>query len=120
VVALATGVTHGDLVAYCLGKPGAEEDMPWERDLVAKVGGEISAFPGGDGVGLECGRDAEEAGELRLAHPDAVTVTAHIGRFGRNGIALDGPIPDDELRGLVGASYDAVVAKLPKRLRPGQ
>ena len=27
-------------------------------------------------------------------------------------------MPDDELRELVDASYDAVVAKLPKRLRP--
>ena len=43
---------------------------------------------------------------------------AYIGRHGWNSIRLDGTIPDDELCELVDASYDAVVAKLPKRLRP--
>ena len=44
---------------------------------------------------------------------------AYIGRYGWNSIALDGATPDDdELRELVDASYDAVVARLPKRLRP--
>ena len=119
MVALAAGVVnHDDLVAYCLGKPGAEEDMPWEGDLVAKVGGKIFAFLGGEGVGLKCGRDAEDAAELRQAYPDAVGVMAYIGRFGWNTITLDGTVPDDELRELVDASYDAVVAKLPRRLRP--
>ena len=34
---------HADLVAYCLAKPGAVPDTPWEEDLVAKVGGKIFA-----------------------------------------------------------------------------
>ncbi|MHA6783437.1 MmcQ/YjbR family DNA-binding protein [Pseudonocardia saturnea] len=111
-------MTHEELVAYCLGKSGAVPDTPWEGDLVAKVGGKICAFLGGDGVGLKCGRDADEAGELRLRFPDSVTVSHYIGRYGWNAIALDGAIDDEELRELVDASYDAVVAKLPRRLRP--
>jgi predicted DNA-binding protein (MmcQ/YjbR family) len=31
---------------------------------------------------------------------------------------VDGAIDDGELREIVDASYDAVVAKLPRRLRP--
>ena len=31
-------VTHDELIAYCLAKPGAWEDEPWEGDTVAKVG----------------------------------------------------------------------------------
>ena len=81
---------HADLVAYCLAKPGAVPDTPWEEDLVAKVGGKIFAFLGGGGVGLKCGRDADEAAELRLRFPDTVTVMAYIGRYGWNSIALDG------------------------------
>ena len=109
---------HADLVAYCLAKPGAAPDTPWEEDLVAKVGGKIFAFLGGAGVGLKCGRDADEAAELRQRFPDSATVMPYIGRYGWNSIALDGAIGDDELRELVDASYDAVVARLPKRLRP--
>ena len=97
-------MTHEELVAYCLGTPGAVPDTPWEGDLVAKVGGKICAFLGGDGVGLRCGRDADEAGELRF--PDSVSV----GRYGWTAIVLDGAIDDEELRELVDASYDAVVA----------
>ena len=109
---------HADVVAYCLAKPGAVPDTPWEEDLVAKVGGKIFAFLGGGGVGLKCGRDADDAAELRLRFPDTATVMPYIGRYGWNSIALDGAIEDDELRELVDASYDAVVARLPKRLRP--
>ena len=43
---------------------------------------------------------------------------AYIGRHGWNAVIVDGTIPDDELRELVDASYNAVVAKLPRRLRP--
>ena len=109
---------HAEVVAYCLAKPGAVPDTPWEEDLVAKVGGKIFAFLGGNAVGLKCGRDADEAAELRLRFPDTATVMPYIGRYGWNSVALDGAIEDDELRELIDASYDAVVARLPKRLRP--
>jgi predicted DNA-binding protein (MmcQ/YjbR family) len=111
-------MTHEEMVAYCLGKPGAGLDEPWEDDLVAKVGGKIFAFLGGDGVGVKCGRDADEAAEVRHRYPQAATVMAYIGRYGWNTVRLDGTVPDDELRELVDASYNAVVAKLPRRLRP--
>ena len=46
-----------DFLAYCLAKPGAWPDEPWEGDVVAKVGDKIFAFVG-DGttaLGLKCG-----------------------------------------------------------------
>lgn len=89
---------------------------------MAKVGGKVFAFldngADGGGVGRKCGRDADEAGELRDRYPGTVTVSAYVGRYGWNSIALDGAIPDDELLELIDASYDAVVAKLPKAKRP--
>lgn len=115
-------MNRAEALAYCLAKPGAAPDEPWEGDVVAKVGGKIFAFLGNsdgpDGMGLKCGRDADEAAELRLAYPNTVTVSAYIGRHGWNSIQLDGTIPDDELTELIDASYEMVVAKLPKRLRP--
>jgi predicted DNA-binding protein (MmcQ/YjbR family) len=111
-------VNHDELVAYCLAKPGATPDEPWEGDLVAKVGGKIFAFLGGGGLGVKCGPTADEAAELRHRYPDHATVMPYIGRHGWNSVVVDGTIPDEELRELVDESYAAVVAKLPKRLRP--
>ncbi|MCP2278531.1 Predicted DNA-binding protein, MmcQ/YjbR family [Nocardia amikacinitolerans] len=107
------------LLAYCLAKPGAWQDEPWEGDVVAKVGDKIFAFlGGGDAVGLKCGRNREEADELVRIYPDDVTASAYIGRYGWNSIRLGGAVPADELRELVDQSYDAIVGKLPKSKRP--
>ena len=104
------------LLAYCLAKPGAIQDEPWEGDVVAKVGGKIFGFNGDvKTVGVKCGRDADEAAELRDRFPNDVTVMAYIGRFGWNTVRIDGAIPDDELFELVDASYDAIVAEAPRR-----
>lgn len=107
------------LLAYCLAKPGAWQDEPWEGDVVVKVGDKIFAFlGGGDSVGLKCGRNREEADELVRIYPDDVTASAYIGRYGWNSIRVGGAVPADELRELVDQSYDAIVSKLPKSKRP--
>jgi len=106
------------LLDYCLAKPGAVPDQPWEGDFVAKVGGKIFAFTGKESVGLKCGRNRDEADELVAQYSSAVTAMAYIGRFGWNTIRLAGAVPDEEILELVDASYDAVMAKLPKSQRP--
>jgi predicted DNA-binding protein (MmcQ/YjbR family) len=95
------GITWESLLAYCLAKPGAWQDEPWEGDMVAKVGGKIFAFLGsGDApsVGLKCGPSREAADEWLLR--------------------IGGTIPDDELLEAIDASYSAIVSKLPKKDRP--
>ena len=113
-----TRLDADSLRSYCLAKPGAWADQPWEGDHVAKVGDKIFAFLGADSVGLKCGATRDEADEWLLQFPDDATVMAYIGRSGWNTLKLGGAIPDDELRDAVDASYDAVVAKLPKSKRP--
>lgn len=107
------------LLTYCLSKPGAVPDEPWEGDVVAKVGGKIFAFTHENSVGLKCARNRDDADELVAQFPDDVTAMAYIGRFGWNTVRIDGKVPDEEIRELIDASYDAVVAKLPKAKRPG-
>lgn len=108
-----------EILEYCLAKPGAWQDEPWEGDVVAKVDAKIFAFLGADTVGLKCGANREEADELVDTYPDDVSKMAYIGRSGWNTVSLGGAVPDDELLELIDASYDTVVAKLPKSRRPG-
>ena len=112
-------VTYEELLAYCLAKPGAWEDTPWEDDVVVKVAEKIFAFlGGGTSIGVKCGRDRDEADEWLLRYPEDAAVMAYIGRSGWNTLQLNGAIPDDELREAVDDSYATVVAKLPKSRRP--
>jgi predicted DNA-binding protein (MmcQ/YjbR family) len=111
-------MTPDELKEHCLAKPGAWPDQPWEGDTVAKVGPKIFAFLGPESVGVKCGATRDEADEWLARYPDDATVMAYIGRSGWNTLRLDGAIPDDEIREAVDASYDTVVAKLPRKHRP--
>lgn len=112
-------MTVDELRAYCLAKPGAWPDEPWEGDIVAKVGARIFAFLGsGSSIGLKCGPSREVADEWLHRYPGDASVMAYIGRSGWNTLRLGGAIPDDEVLEAVDASYDAIVSKLPKKDRP--
>ena len=112
-------MTLEELLAYCLAKPGAWPDEPWEGDVVAKVGPKIFAFLGsGTSVGLKCGSSREAADEWLHRYPDDAKVMAYIGRSGWNTLRTGGAIPADELLEAIDASYAAVVSKLPKKDRP--
>ena len=111
---------------YCLAKPGACQDEPWEGDVVAKVGDKIFAFLGPmeasgrdtpSGIGLKCG-DREAADVWLERYPGSVTKSAYIGQHGWNNFLLDGSIPDDEIADLIDTSYELIVAKLPRAKRP--
>jgi predicted DNA-binding protein (MmcQ/YjbR family) len=114
-------MTWEQLLAYCLAKPGAWQDEPWEGDVVVKVGPKIFAFlgsaPGGT-VGLKCGPTRDAANEWLQRYPADASVMAYIGRSGWNSLRAGGAIPDDELLEAIDASYEAVVSKLPKKHRP--
>ena len=114
-------MTYDELLRYCLGKPGAWQDEPWEGDVVVKVGSRIFAFLGSapvSSVGLKCGPNRDVADEWLHRYPEDASVMAYIGRSGWNTLRIGGAIPDDEVREAIDASYDAVVGKLPKRERP--
>jgi predicted DNA-binding protein (MmcQ/YjbR family) len=110
-----------DLLAYCLAKPGAWQDEPWEGDVVAKVGSKIFAFFGSGttaSVGLKCGASREAADEWLLRYPDDASVMAYIGRSGWNTLRIGDAIPADEITEAIDSSYAAIVSKLPRKDRP--
>jgi len=112
---------RAELLAYCLAKPGAWQDEPWDGDVVVKVGSKIFAFLGdgsGRAVGVKCGANRTVADEWLVRYPDEASVLPYIGRSGWNSLRFGGAIPDDEVFEAVDASYEAVVLKLPKKDRP--
>ncbi|GAA1702947.1 hypothetical protein GCM10009745_57850 [Kribbella yunnanensis] len=111
-------LSRNDVLEYCLGKPGAWQDEPWDGDVVAKVAEKIFVFMGTDSVGLKCGANRDEADELVAAYPEDVSKMPYIGRSGWNTVRFGGGVPDDEVFELIDASYDTVVSKLPKSRRP--
>ena len=111
----------GDLFSYAMGKPGAWLDEPWEGDGVVKVGSKIFAFLGSAdaaSVGVKCAATRDEANEWLKRYPQDASAMAYIGRFGWNTLRIGGAISDAELREALDSSYEAIVAKLPKRERP--
>ena len=91
---------RAELVAYCLAKPGAWLDEPWEGDVVVKVSSKIFAFLGGEPartVGVKCGPDRTVADEWLARYPDDASVLPYIGRSGWNSLRFGGAIPDDEV-----------------------
>ena len=114
-------MTREDALAYCLAKPGAWQDEPWEGDVVAKVGPKIFAFLGGGSapsVGLKCGASREEADEWLHRFPEEASAMAYIGRSGWNTLRIGGAIGDDELLEAIDVSYATIVSKLRKKDRP--
>jgi len=114
-------MTRDELLAYCVAKPGAWPDEPWEGDVVVKVGPKIFAFigaPGGDTVGVKCAPTREAADEWLHRYPADATASAYIGRSGWNRLRYAGAIPGDEILEAVDESYRWVVAKLPRKDRP--
>ena len=117
-------MTWAQLLAYCLKKPGAWQDEPWEGDVVVKVVGKIFAFLGSEpadgppGVGVKCGPNRDVADEWVQRFPDDAKAAAYIGRSGWNTLRTGGAIPDDEILEAIDDSYEQVVAKLPKKQRP--
>ena len=114
-----------ELRDYCLAKPGAWADEPWDDGVVTKVGPKIFAFlravgPAGEalGVGLKCAATREAADEWLHRYPGDATVMPYIGRSGWNSLTIGAAIPDDEILEAIDASYAMIVAKLPKKDRP--
>jgi predicted DNA-binding protein (MmcQ/YjbR family) len=89
---------------------------------VIKVGpgerGKIFAFLGAGTVGIKAAATREEADEWLQQYPEDAAVMAYIGRSGWNTLTVGGAIPDEEILEAIDDSYDLVVAKLPKSLRP--
>ena len=103
---------------FCLGLPGATEELPFGPDtLVFKVGGKIFALTDlqtFNSYNLKC--DPERAVELREAH-DYVRPGYHMNKKHWNTVLVGTGATDAQLRAWTRDSYDLIVASLPKAQR---
>lgn len=109
-----------ELLELCTTLPGAVEDYPFGDGVaVFKIGGRMFALVplAAEPAGMTVKCDPELALALRATYA-AVRPGYHTNKRHWNTVALDGSIPDDELREMVAHSYELVVAKLPRRERP--
>ena len=114
---------------YCLGMPGATEQMQWGDDLVFKVGGKMFAVmplePGGPATAgrherqewpwltLKCA--PEEFAEM--TERPGVRPAAYLARAKWISLEREDALPREEVERLLRKSYELVVAKLPKRVQ---
>lgn len=104
---------------YCLAKPGVEEYFPFDDvTLVFKVGGKMFALVGTDEIPLTINlkSDPEVALELRERY-EAVVPGFHQNKKHWNTITLDGTVRPALVKQWIDASYELVLASLPKAKR---
>ena len=108
-----------ELRDHCLSFTGAEETFPFRPEVsVFKVGGKMFALSqlGADSLRVSVKCDPELAEALRGAHA-AVIPGYHLNKRHWNTVIIDGSLPDDDVRDMIGDSYDLVVSKLPQTRR---
>ncbi len=107
------------VAAFLATFPETTEEQPFRPSVdVYKVAGKMFAILSPEetppSVSLKC--DPVLALELRAEYP-AVTAGYHLNKTHWNTVALDGTVPDNELKQMITHSYERVVATMPKAQR---
>lgn len=107
-----------DIRAYCLSKPQATEDLPFdETTLVFRVKNKIFACVSLDNPDYFCMKcDPDYAIELRDRY-DGITGAWHWNKKYWNQVTQGAEISDALVRRLIDHAYDEVVKKLPCKVR---
>ncbi|MBW7474676.1 MmcQ/YjbR family DNA-binding protein [Paenibacillus oenotherae] len=100
------------LMEFCLSKKGAVKAYPFGPEpMVIKVGGRMFALITEGGISVKC--DPVIAANLREQY-EAVKPGYHLNKQHWNTIAIDGSIPEEELKDMISHSYDLVFKGLTK------
>ena len=102
---------------FCLAFPGGTEDIKWGNDLCFCVGAKMFCVTGVDsiagGLSLKC--IPEKFAEL--IERDGIDPAAYVARYHWIHINNLNAVTPDELKALIGKSYQLVFDKLPSRIK---
>jgi predicted DNA-binding protein (MmcQ/YjbR family) len=102
---------------FCLSFPGATEDIKWGADLCFCVGEKMFCVTGADsaegGLSLKCTPEKFD----ELIEREGIDPAAYVGRYKWVHIANQNAVTLDELRSLIGTSYQLVFDKLPPKIK---
>lgn len=103
--------------AFCLSFPGATEDVKWGDDLTFCIGGKMFAVTGletsAQGISFKC--TPEKFAEL--VEREGIRPAHYVARYHWVTVEKTDALKTDELKELIGKSYEMVRDKLPKKLR---
>lgn len=101
----------------CLTFPGVTEDIKWGADLCFCVGEKMFAVTAADsssgGLSIKCTPEAF----AEMTERPGIEPAAYVGRYGWIHIKSLDMVPDDELKTLIGRSYQLVFDKLPSKVK---
>lgn len=102
---------------FCLSFPGATEDVKWGNDLCFCVGAKMFCVTGVDsndsGISVKC--TPEKFAEL--TERDGIDPAAYVARYHWIHIKNLDAVTADELKSLIGKSYQLVFDKLPSKIK---
>jgi len=101
---------------FCLSFPGATEDIKWGADLCFCVRAKMFCVTGADsftGLSLKCTPEKFD----ELIEREGIDPAAYVGRYKWVHISDLEAVTDDELKSLIGKSYQLVFDKLPPKVK---
>ena len=101
----------------CLSLPGTTEEEVWENDLTFKVAGKMFAHTVLIPAPVWLSFKASEESFAELVERQGVIPAPYLARAKWVALETKDALPPDELAQLLRASYEMVVAKLPKVAR---
>ena len=101
---------------FCISFPGATEDIKWGADLCFCVGAKMFCVTGADsmsgGLSLKCAPETFS----ELIEREGIDPAAYVGRYKWVRIADLNAVTPNELKSLIGRSYELVFDKLPLKI----
>ena len=102
---------------YCMSFPGATEDIKWGNDLCFSVGGKMFTVTGveskSDGISFKC--TPEKFAEL--VEREGIMPAHYVARYHWVTVTDLKAVTDEELKTLIGGSYQLVFDKLPSKVK---